>query len=77
MKKNPPDDNRFTNAQVGVLIEEMDKRYVLLAEGQADLRTKFEGMCVNQARTLESITQIKFGIKSIDGRLDRLESART
>ena len=83
MKNTPKKSGNFTPSQVGVLIEEMDKRYQLLAEGQSGLNRKFDGLnqkfdglCVNQARTLESITQIRFDVKKINRRLDSLESAR-
>jgi septation ring formation regulator EzrA len=86
----PNESGNSTPSQVGVLVEELNQRFDLLADGQSDLNRQFgllsegqnrlrktvEGVRVNQARTLESITQIRFDITTINGRLERLESAR-
>ena len=75
------ESDNFTPHHVAVLVEELRSEFRVFGEGLGILNHKFEGMRVNQARTLEGITDLGLRMDtrfdSVETRLERLEAAKT
>ena len=73
-KKRSEESSSFTNSQVGVLIEEIDKRYVLLAEGQSDLKKEIGLNRQTIGKTLERVTNLDINVSILKNDVSVLKS---